>query len=392
MGIARKRRNSARKLPARAIGLGLLVGFVVIAGCLVAPKHQRRGPVEGEPVVRVRMLAKVQSVDLVIDGVSRIITAANVRSPVTYGSKTGDPIQIAGKRYHGNVTLNPIDGDAFDVINVLSVDDYVAGVVPREAFASWPAEALKAQAVAARTYAIYQLKTKSDANRSFDVYADVRSQAYGGIEDEEPSTNDAVESTRGIVAAYGSKGSEKIFCAYFSATCGGLSASGVDVFDDSTPTLKEHVNDGCSEAPRFRWPEVVIRKDELTRRIRIWGERNKMSIASMAKLKSIDVLGRNAVGRPNRFAVTDETGKRYALDAEQMRNACNADGPKDVQIFSSFFTPIATTDSIRFTEGRGWGHGVGLCQWCAAGWSKRGMKYDAILKASYPGAKLVKAY
>lgn len=391
MGIARRRRKPTKKLPARAIGWGLLAGLFVVAGCLVAPRGGRHHT-EGEPTVRVRVLANVPSVELVIDGVAKTVSASAIDKPTTFGSKSDAIIQIAGKRFHGDVRLVPIDHDSFDVINVIGIEDYVAGVVPREAFAKWPAEALKAQAVAARTYAIYQIKTQDQNNRSFDVHADVRSQAYGGIDDEEPSTNQAVDATRGVVLAQGKSGSEKIFCTYFSSTCGGLTASGADVFDDATPTLREHVNDGCAESPRYRWPEVVIKKDELTRRIKVWGDRNKMSIANMAKLRTIEITGRNSVGRPNRFAVTDEAGKRFNLDAEQMRNACNADGPKDVQIFSSFFTPVATSDAIRFTDGRGWGHGVGLCQWCAAGWSKRGMKYDAILKKSYPGATLVRAY
>lgn len=391
MGIARKRRKPARKLPVRAMGLGLLVGLVVIAGCLVSPRSHR-GRLAGEPVVRVRILAKVPNVELVVDDVRRSVVATSIRRPTLIRSKADEPIGVSGKRYRGEVLLAPVDGDAFDVINVIGVDDYIAGVVPREAIANWPIDALKAQAIAARTYAIYQLRTRGDSDRSFDLHADVRSQAYGGVDDEKPSTNQAVEQTRGVVLASGAGGKEKIFCAYFSATCGGLTASGVDVFDDPTPTLREHVNDGCVDAPRYRWNEVTIRKDELTRRIRIWGERNRMSIANMAKLRSIEIAGRNSVGRPSRFAVTDESGRKFMLDAEQMRNACNADGPKDVQIFSSFFTPIATADAIRFTDGRGWGHGVGMCQWCAAGWSKKGLKYDAILKKSYPGAVLVKAY
>lgn len=391
MSIARRRRKHARKLPARAIAWGLLTGLVVVAGCLVAPRATRTHS-EGEPTVRVRVLANVPSVELVIDGTSRSISATSVKTPVTYGSKSDAIIQIAGKRFHGDVTLVPVDSDSIDVINVIGIEDYVAGVVPREAFSKWPMEALKAQAIAARTYAIYQLKTRDESNRTFDLHADVRSQAYGGVDDEQPSTNQAVRATEGIVLAYGKKGSEKIFCTYFSSTCGGLTASGADVFDDTTPTLREHVNDGCSEATRYRWPEVTLKKDELTRRIKVWGERNKMSIANMARIRSIEIAGRNSVGRPNRFTVIDEAGKRFNLEAEQMRNACNADGPKDVQIFSSHFTPVAMSDSIRFTDGRGWGHGVGMCQWCAAGWSKRGMKYTEILKKSYPGATLVKAY
>lgn len=392
MALARKRRHHARKLPIQAIALGLIAGMSVVAGCLMVPGKSRSPRSAQEPVVRVRVLANVPQVELIVDGTPRTVVATSLRSAASIIPTTDTPITIAGRKYRGEALLVPVDGDSMDVINVLSVDEYVAGVVPREVFPSWPLETLKAQAIAARTYAIFQLRTQKDSSRSFDLHADVRSQAYGGVTDEQPGTSRAVEETRGIVLASGLKGQERIFCTYFSATCGGLTASGQDVFNDSTPTLRERVSDGCTEATRYRWPEVRLKKDELTRRFKVYGDRNKMSIANMGMLKSIEIIDRNQVGRPSRFVVTDVGGRRYPLMAEQMRNACNADGPKDVQIYSSFFTPVDGGDHIRFTDGRGWGHGVGLCQWCAAGWGKGGMKYDAILKKSYPGAVLVKAY
>jgi stage II sporulation protein D len=372
------------------MALGLLAGLVAVAGCLMAPSSSRT---TADPAVRVRLLAGVDRVELAIDGKPFILTAEKVRVTQTYGSSGGQPITIAGNRFHGNVVLVPVEaGKTFDVVNQLSIDQYLQGVVPKEAFPSWPAETLKAQAVASRTYALYVVQSRKDGGPHYDVHADVRSQAYGGVDRETPQTNQAVQQTRGIVLASGPKGREKIFCAYFSSTCGGITASGADVFEDDTPALRAHSSDGCADSPRYRWPVVELKKDELTRRIRLWGERQKMSIARMAKLKSIDVTDRNELGRPVQFAVTDVAGKRFTLRAEQMRNAMNAGGPEKPQVLSSFFTPVDAGDSIKLTEGRGWGHGVGLCQYCTAGWAERGMKAKQILQASYPGAALVRAY
>ena len=293
-------------------------------------------------------------------------------------------------------------GGTFDVVNIVSIDDYLRGVVPSEMFPKWPAEALKSQAIAARTYALYAMKSReagdadnldTDADgRSFDLHSDVRSQAYKGIDHEAASTNAAVDETRGLVLAAGPTGAEKVFPTYFSGVCGGVTASGADVFDNTLPALAERTADGCIDAPRYRWPEFSVRKDELTRRIRIWGTRQGMSIANCGMIRSVDILQRNPLGRPTRFVIVDDADRRFTLASEQFRNACNADGPKDVQFLSSFFTPVDAGDSIRITDGRGWGHGVGLCQYCALGWSKKGVDYKAILAQSYPGAVLVRAY
>lgn len=386
-----KRWQRAGKLPALGIALGLLCGMSALAGCLTTPARTSVATPAGEMTVRVRVLAKVDTADLTVNGQTRTVTAAQVREERTLAPTDGGTVAVNGRRYHGTLHLVPV-GNAFDVVNIVTLDEYLEGVVPSESYSKWPAEALRAQAIASRTYAIYQIKSRNDGGAYYDLHADVRSQAYGGVEAEAEPTNAAVSATRGIVLATGAKGHEKIFCAYFSSTCGGATASGQDVFDDPSPPLKERTADGCTDAKRYRWPEFSITKAELTRRIRVYGERNQMSIAQVGNVRSIEVSERNSVARPSKFAVTDESGKRFTLEAEQMRNAANADGPKDVQFLSSFFQPVDAGDSIRITDGRGWGHGVGMCQYCAFGWSKRGYDAKAILAASYPGSVLVRAY
>ena len=407
MGIGRRRkgRRTTGRIPSLAIAFGLLLGMAAIVGYLScgprdappATPTSADDRAAGSLVVRVRVLARADLVRLVVAGEPRTVRAADVPpdAPMSFDGASGTPVSVNGRRYRGSMRLLRIEG-GIDVVNVVTIDDYLQGVVPSEAYPSWPDESLKAQAIASRTYALYTARSRpaGDAgDRGWDLHADVRSQAYGGIDAEVDATNRAVRETRGMVLTSGPTGRERIFSAYFSSTCGGVTASGADLFDDDTPALAAHVSDGCSDAPRYRWPEFAIRKDELTRRIKVWAGRTNNAIAGIGRVRSVEIAARNGLGRPVRFAVVDDGGRRVELPAEQFRNACNADRPDgQPEFFSSFFEPVDAGDSVRITEGKGWGHGVGLCQYCTAGWARRGWSHEQILAASYPGVVLVRAY
>lgn len=355
--------------------------------------------------MRVRIKAGVDAVSLAVDGQKAVkVSAASLDGrPRTVESKQGTPIAIDGKPYRGELRLVPVDGGTqLDVVNVVAIDDYLRGVLPEEVYASWPDDALRSQAVVARTYALYEVQDRRDSNRHFDLHPDDRSQVYGGVGGETPATNRAVDATAGLVLAYGKAGHERVFKAYFSSTCGGVTQSAADAFGSSSPDAipplaARDSPDGCSASSRYRWDkDVVLPKAELARRIKTWATREEHPLREMKRLRTIEVSARNAHRRPSRFAVVDETGRRHVLTSEQARWACNAgraDGPfEDRMLWSSYVEPRDAGDAIRFADGRGWGHGVGMCQWCAAGWSKRGASYTKILEVSYPGAILVRAY
>ena len=97
--------------------------------------------------------------------------------------------------------------------------------------------------------------------------------------------------------------------------------------------------------------------------------------------------------RPIRFLITDSTGTRYSLSCEETRSACNA-GAADgaATLPSGFFKTITEPDQIRFVEGHGWGHGVGMCQWCAEKRAEDGLHHEDIVLAAFPTAVLVRAY
>jgi SpoIID/LytB domain protein len=204
----------------------------------------------------------------------------------------------------------------------------------------------------------------------------------------------AVEETSGIVVAAGPPGQERIFKAYFSACCGGIGQSAADAFGDppSRELTEQKVGSLCNESPRFNWAPIELSKTELTRRIRAWGTKRGNPVKNMAPLARLDILQYNQFGRPVQFVLTDARGVRYSLTGEETRWACDAEANGGPTLFSSFFNPINNPDSIRFADGHGSGHGVGMCQWCAEARAERGMRHEDIVILSYPGSKLVRAY
>jgi stage II sporulation protein D len=326
-------------------------------------------------------------------------TGELVIEPTRVGS-----VRVDGMPYRGKYRFVPVGPGRFDVVNDVEVDDYLMGVIAKELLSNWEEETYKAQAIVARTYALYEMKT-SPAGSYWDVYPDQRSQVYGGMAAETMKSRLAVEKTRGVVVAYGPPGQEKIFRAYFSSCCGGITQSAVDGFGFEEPHIAplsdQNVHGLCSASPRFNWGPVVIRKDELTRRFRLFGARRTQkpddiasAVKSMAGLLSIEVApgGVNQSGRPVRFIVTDVRKVKYSFTGEELRTAINTDAPKDSTVYSSFFKIVNDVDSVHFVEGHGWGHGVGMCQWCAEARAELGMRHEDIVLAAFQRAVLVKAY
>jgi stage II sporulation protein D len=326
-------------------------------------------------------------------------TGELVVEPAVAGS-----VSVDGMPFRGRYRFVPVAPGRFDVVNDVEVDDYLMGVIPKELFPNWADETYKAQAIVARTYALYEMKT-SAAGSYWDVYPDQRSQVYGGMAAETAKSRLAVDKTRGIVVAYGPAGQEKIFKAYFSSCCGGITQSAVDGFGFEelhiAPLSDQNVHGLCSASPRFNWGPVVVRKDELTRRFRIFGARRSQkpddiasTVKSMAGLLSIEVApgGVNQSGRPVRFIVTDIRKVKYSFSGEELRTAINTDAPSDSTVYSSFFKIINDVNSVHFVEGHGWGHGVGMCQWCAESRAQLGMRHEDIVLAAFQRAVLVKAY
>ncbi|MDW8262929.1 MAG: SpoIID/LytB domain-containing protein [Phycisphaerales bacterium] len=401
----------------RILSHGILLLLIAYpAGCV------GRGRQSGEPpMIRVRLAAAADSVTIQssepatvefdyqkpmpirLDSGPAVVTRSGgqwrIGSAVLDGGawtlrpSPGGVISLDGVPFRGVFRFLPSGPNQMEVVNHVDAESYLQGVLPRELYRDWTDEAYRAQAIAARTYALYEARSQGAA-RHYDVFADVRSQVYGGLQAETAKANEAVAATRGIVAAFGPPGKEKIFKAYFSACCGGVGQNVRDSFHErSIPPLDEkNVRGLCSISPRFTWPDVAISKSELTRRIQAWAAGRNHPIGRIQMLDRIEIEATNRFGRPTRFLLTDITGQRYSLGVEETRWACNADRGEGPYLLSGFFKPVNQTDRIVFTEGRGSGHGVGMCQWCVEALGRRGVPAEEIVRFSYPGAVLVKAY
>ncbi len=169
--------------------------------------------------------------------------------PLTIRPGKKAPLALDGKPYRGKLELVP-QGAFLRVVNVVALESYLQGVVAGEVPFSWPAEVLKAQAVAARSYAIASLLK----GKAFDLYADVRSQMYLGVAGEKPSTTKAVADTAGEVVLYGGK----VATTYYFSTSGGKTASAADVFGFSVPYLVSRPDPWDKLSPYHRWGPVLL--------------------------------------------------------------------------------------------------------------------------------------
>ena len=160
------------------------------------------------------------------------------------------PLELNERAYRGELRVN-VDKGKLRAINSLGLEAYLYGVVPSEMPHRWPSEALKAQAVAARSYALATKRTGD-----FDVYSDVRSQVYRGIPEEEEPTNEAIDATAGQVLTYGGK----VARTYFFASSGGRTATVTDVWPSSeaTPYLVAVDDPYDTASPYHRWGPLVF--------------------------------------------------------------------------------------------------------------------------------------
>ncbi|HVM17380.1 MAG TPA: SpoIID/LytB domain-containing protein [Gaiellaceae bacterium] len=215
-------------------------------------------------------------------------------APVTVAS-SGAPLAVEGKPYRGTLTLHVRDRTVL-AVNELPLEQYLYGVVPHEMPAGWHAEALKAQAVAARTYALVSRR----ASGPFDVYADVRSQVYSGISAEDPRTTAAIDATAGEVLRYG----QALAHTFFFSTSGGKTAAIEDVWSGSTPQpyLVSRPDPHDRLSPHHAWGPVVFTGAQVRK--------------ALGVLPDDLVLTRNASDRVGAVRVVGKAGERTLTGAD----------------------------------------------------------------------------
>src|SRR5262249_33059488 len=177
-------------------------------------------------------------------------------------------IVVDGKTYRGTLRIHRV-GAGLTTTNNVDVEDYLRGVLRGELPAQFHAQAQRALAVAARTYVLYERLT-TPASQDFDVLADERSQMYVGVKGEDAAAIRAVDDTAGEVCLVRDDGKEKVFCAYYSSCCGGVTQPVIEFrpTDPDVPTLAGNVACSyCEGAPGYKWGPVRISKAELTRKV-----------------------------------------------------------------------------------------------------------------------------
>jgi len=290
-------------------------------------------------------------------------------------------IWINGHQYRGVMRIYRHQSGKLSVVNVLPLEQYIASVVDSEMPAAFPDEARKAQAVVARTYALYQ-STQKGPNALYDVFADTRSQKYLGykyraasgkmLAGETEKGRRIARETRGIVCVY----NNRLYCTYYSAVCGGHTIEGKELFSDASAAVAAVACDFCREAKYYRW-EFSLAREDLERRLNPLSEKNSGRLQSLARINA------NQPGRLARYEARFANG-RQVVSGDRLRTALSSAGAR---------SPNFDIDQSggRYTiHGRGHGHGVGLCQWGACGQAKQGRAMREILAYYYPGSDIVR--
>lgn len=280
----------------------------------------------------------------------------------------GGHVNINGTPYRGKLELIPALG-GLHIINIVDIENYLKGVVPSEVMPGWPVEVLKAQAVAARTYAYYHLMNSSSGS-PWDLDATVRFQVYRGVSAEADSTNSAVMQTAGEIITYNGKP----IIAYFHSTCGGGTVNGGEVWSGSDfPYLAAVRCPHCSESPHYEW-KTQLSLDDI-----------RDAVAARYKtVTRINSIRFNRTG--NRVAEVKivHSNGNLALGGNEFRMLFPG------QTIKSMHFRAQRSGSNLILHGNGWGHGVGMCQWGAKGLADRGLNYRRILSYYYRGIRIEK--
>jgi len=321
------------------------------------------------------------------------------RTAIVLRSASDEPIRVQDSPIAGDLLIQPHDADSLDVIERTTIERYLPGVLAAELYPSWSEASYRAQAVAARSYALHERARRRALGSSFDIEGSTRDQAYAGAS-ASPTAQRAVERTHGVALTY----QGRILRAYYSSTCGGHPASAADTwptgpgfsFNLAPPIQASPRHHYCEFSPRYRWRATRDRA-RLAQRIAAFGRARDLGVKNLDGLTHMAPIERNDAGRPAEYGIYDRDGKRWRLSAEQLRLALNAsseqmDEPASDQRAFSGDVRVRMVGDEAIIDGRGFGHGVGMCQFGAEGLARDGAGMFEILRFFYPGAEIERVY
>jgi stage II sporulation protein D len=299
---------------------------------------------------------------------------------------------LNGEEYRGKLefVLNP-DSNSFDAINHVPLEPYLAGVISAEMPNYWEPEALKAQAIASRTYGLY-IKKRFGDGRNWDVTKTQANQRYLGVAAESLQIWEAINNTYGqVLVCEQTAGSRGLFPAYYSSSCGGHTEDSRNVFGDSFAPLVGVPCLYCESVAKsdfFYWPTVWFDKtstiDKLLKRYPRFAE-----LGEVIDINSVEQSNYEGFSRLTRISFVGSACKKDSLRAEDFRLAVD---PSGMVIKSAGCQIINAGDKWAFVRGRGFGHGVGMCQCGAEGMARQGKTAQQILSYYYPGSSIVRVY
>ena len=285
--------------------------------------------------------------------------------PITIEPAKDTLLTWNGNVYAGKLVIVPAQ-HTFILVEHVDLENYLYGVLPYEMSYSWPIEALKAQAVAARTYTLKTLEHSK--NKYFDLYSDVRSQMYKGGGKQYPSVKEAVDATKNKVLTY----NDKLFYTYYHGNCGG-GTDDVKSWNPHASSIKPLSGASCaydshSKSYSFKQEIPYAKVSSYVHGIGLPGS-----------VKSVKVAHRTSTGRATKLTVHTSKGTKTI--------ACN-NFRLAVGLRSCKLTKLQLSGKTLHAAGHGYGHGIGMCQDGANGMAKAGKNYEQILKNYYPGAKI----
>lgn len=284
-------------------------------------------------------------------------------------ASAADFVVVNGKRYRGVVEFSPGEKGML-VVNELPLEDYLVGLINCEISSLWPMEAIKAQAVVARTYALYQKNARQGAG--YHLESSVLDQVYQGCAIEDSRSARGVKETAGEVITFGGS----VIQAFYHSLCGGRTESAAHVWGYAIPYLSGEECGFCLTSPSLKW-EQKFSLEKIETLLNTAGHR-------ISGLSAVKAGKRNDSGRVDDVTLIDKKGKKLIISAPAFRKAVGYGA-----IRSTRFTLETKGRELMFS-GSGNGHGVGLCQWGARGQAMQGATYLEILQHYYPGTMVEK--
>lgn len=278
------------------------------------------------------------------------------------------PMPILGleeRRYRGKLWIRRLPGGLLRVINTVELEDYLAGVIGHEMPLRWHDEAVKAQAIAARTYAMRELRP----TRAYDLESDTRSQVYRGVMSDDDRAQAMVRATQGLVV----KHNGRMVTTYFHSTCGGDTIPASWVFTQvkvDTEPLSGATDCTCQPSKFYRWEKQVDLRS--ISQLKVALPLRELRIEHWPRggyVKQVVFVGAN--GLEQRWQGYREARSYLGLRAPAFDGELLAGGTE-----------------VMF-RGRGWGHGVGMCQYGAKGFAEKGLSAGQIMTHFYPGTKVL---